>query len=68
MKETILISGMGCEHCVTAVREALEGIEVVAVHAVEIGSATVEYDESKIDRSQLVEAVEEAGYGVDQHS
>ena len=64
MKETLPISGMGCDHCVNAVREALENLDNVTVSSVEIGSAAVVYEESKIDRSVLVAAIEEAGYGV----
>lgn len=61
---TLQIDGMGCDHCVNAVREALEGVDGVDVSEVGIGHATVQYDESRVKREQLGTAVTEAGYEV----
>lgn len=56
------ISGMTCGHCVKAVREALATVPGVEVRAVEIGSATVAFDESTIDASRITQAVLDEGY------
>lgn len=55
---------MSCSHCVHAVRQALAGIEGVDVESVEIGSATVHYDDARASRDALVAAIEEEGYRV----
>lgn len=61
MRQRISIDGMGCEHCVTAVREALEGIDGVDVETVEIGTAVIEKDARAAD-AQVDEAIRTAGY------
>lgn len=59
----VTIEGMGCAHCVTAVREALEALPGVQVEEVEIGSATVRLAETGgPGRSQVLEAIRGAGY------
>ena len=60
-KETIAISGMSCEHCVRAVREALARLEGVTVENVEIGAATVSYGDA-VGREEVIAAIEDAGY------
>lgn len=59
---TIAISGMSCDGCVRAVRNALESVPGVRVDAVTVGSATVSYDELQTTRATLVQAIEKAGY------
>ena len=56
------IEGMSCHHCVMAVEKELKKINEVNVEDVQIGSAKVEYDESKINENVFKEAIEEAGY------
>lgn len=56
------VAGMSCGHCVHAVREALGGLPGVKVEGVSIGSATVNFDETKVTVGELVDAVSEAGY------
>ncbi len=64
MTETHLtIEGMSCDHCVMAVRKALERLPV-NVKDVRVGSALVSFDESVIGMEQLKQAVEEAGYTI----
>lgn len=65
--ETIKIRGMGCDHCVTAVRSALEALDGVDVEAVEIGSARVRIDPDAASRSTIDEAIREAGYEPETH-
>ena len=62
-KKEYKIDGMTCHHCVKAVEIELDEINV-ASREVEIGSAVVEFDESKISDDQVVKAIEEAGYTV----
>ncbi len=62
-KETIRIEGMGCAHCVGAVRSALAGIPGVVVHEVSIGAASVEIGSDAILQF-AVQAINQAGYTV----
>lgn len=61
--EVLKIEGMTCNHCVMHVRKELSKLDV-NIRDVQIGSADVEYDESKITRDDLKKAVDEAGYKV----
>ena len=56
------VSGMSCDHCVRAVREALDSVPGVNVEQVEVGTATVSFDENKTSVGDLVDAVYTAGY------
>ena len=61
--KTVMISGMSCGHCVTAVRKALTGVAGVAVTDVQIGSATVDLESlAALAAAEL--AIDEAGYDV----
>jgi copper chaperone len=62
--EEIKISGMSCEHCVHAVKKELDKIENLKIDDVRIGSAKVEYDETKVNDNLLEEAIENAGYKI----
>ncbi|MCB0711777.1 MAG: heavy-metal-associated domain-containing protein [Ignavibacteriae bacterium] len=63
MKETIKIEGMSCGGCVASVTNALKraGVENLEV---EIGSATVEYEEGRMTHQQIIDAIEDAGFDV----
>lgn len=61
--EVLQIEGMSCDHCVTSVREALQGVSGAAVESVEIGRAEVNAAPGT-SREQLVEAVEAVGFDV----
>ena len=61
--ETLEIEGMSCDHCVTAVRSALEGVSGAVVQDVEVGRATVDAG-PEATREMLVAAVEDAGFTV----
>jgi copper chaperone CopZ len=58
------IEGMGCAHCVNAVREALAGVPNVRVEDVQVGSATVSYDPALVGEDRIRAAVAAAGYEV----
>lgn len=60
--DTLHLSGMTCQHCVRAVRTALEGVPGVTVEDVDIGTARVTYDDETVQRDALRHAVEREGY------
>ncbi len=46
-KQRIEIEGMSCQHCVMAVKKALGGVLGILESDVQIGNASVKYDEAK---------------------
>jgi copper chaperone len=62
--EKISIKGMSCGHCVMAVKKGLSKLPIV-VKDVQVGSAEVEYDETKVDKQTIVETIEGSGYSVE---
>ena len=56
------ISGMTCDHCVRAVRSALEGVDGATVESVELGAARVRYDPERTSPARLAAAVSDEGY------
>ncbi|MDR0376830.1 MAG: cation transporter [Spirochaetaceae bacterium] len=63
MQTTVNIEGMSCEHCVKAVKTALEAITGVHSAAVNLKdkSALVDHGDG-VTQAELTDAVEEAGY------
>lgn len=59
---TIPIRGMSCGGCARSVGQALRRLPGVNVETVTIGSATLVYDPSVIDRDTLFTTIESAGY------
>jgi copper chaperone len=59
---TLHIEGMSCGHCLNAVNRALSSIPGVALESVQIGRASVRYDEQNVTPEALREAVADAGY------
>ena len=59
---TLKIDGMSCEHCVRAVRQALEELPLVDIQLVEIGRASVRYNNDSTSVERILAAIEEAGY------
>lgn len=57
------IEGMTCHHCVMAVTNALKSLGIDN-YSVEIGSASVTYDENELDIETIKAAIEEEGYKV----
>lgn len=65
MAEVVIrIEGMSCQHCVMRVKKALDSLSGITESNVEIGSAAIKYDESKITRENINSAIEKAGYKV----
>jgi copper chaperone CopZ len=66
-KETtaqIRVSGMTCGACAVSVKAALvrtRGVKSADVSA-EKGTATVVYDDSQVNRQQLIEAINKTGF------
>ena len=61
---TMKIEGMSCGHCVSAVQNALKGVEGVQVEQVRVGTATVSYDPATVSERRIAEAIEDEGYTV----
>lgn len=63
MSEAIIhIDGMSCQHCVMRVKKAIEELPGVGSASVEIGQANVTFDESKVSRQAIDDAIIKAGY------
>lgn len=53
---------MSCEHCVSHVRRALEGVAGVEIESVKIGEAVVSIPPGGVLREAAAEAIRAAGY------
>lgn len=60
----IEIEGMSCMHCVEAVKKAVEALDGVEEARVEIGSADVRFDESRVSQADIEAAVVKSGYRI----
>jgi copper chaperone len=58
----LMIDGMTCGHCMTAVSSALTTLPSVQVQDVTIGSADVAFDPDKVSVAQLLDVVNDEGY------
>lgn len=60
----IKVKGMSCQHCVSSVEKALNGLDGVSECSVSLDEekADIQYDDSKVNLNQLKKAIEEAGY------
>ncbi|MBQ3438242.1 MAG: cation transporter [Fusobacterium sp.] len=63
MQKIIKIDGMGCEHCIKSVKEALGEVENLKILDVKIGEATIEIENEDILKT-VVEKLDDAGYEV----
>ena len=63
--KTIKVKGMSCQHCVRAVKKALEGVPGVGEVSVDLAKGEVSLDEKgPIDEGQIREKIQKAGYEV----
>lgn len=60
----IKIEGMSCQHCVMAVKKAVGSVAGVTAADVEIGKASIVYDDSKATPADIDKAIEKAGFKV----
>ncbi len=60
----ISIQGMSCQHCVMRVKKAIDGLGGIRNSNVQVGSAQVSYDESKVAKKDIEDAIAKAGYKV----
>jgi len=58
----LVIDGMTCGHCVSAVSGALTSLPSVKVEDVTIGSANVAFDPDKVSVAKILDAVNDEGY------
>lgn len=63
-KATILIDGMSCMHCAMRVKKAIESLPGISSLDVEVGKATVTYEESSLDQATIENAIVKAGYRI----
>ena len=61
---TFSISGMSCGHCVKAVDKALAAVAGVTRADVTIGTATVEFDDTRTSADAIGAVIDDAGYQV----
>jgi len=66
-KRTMTIEGMHCHHCAMALRKSFTMVDGVSDAEVEVGKATVTFDESRVRDADLKKAVERAGYKIRDH-
>ena len=59
---TLSIEGMSCGHCLNAVNRALSTIPGVVLDSVQMGRASIRYDESVVAPEAIRAAVADAGY------
>ncbi len=61
MKLNLKIDGMGCEHCIKSVKEALETVKGIKILDVKIGSAEIETENDSV-LNEIREKLDDAGY------
>ncbi|WP_261764962.1 copper chaperone CopZ [Staphylococcus pasteuri] len=64
--KVINVEGMSCDHCKNAVESALARINGVSAAEVNLdkGQVRVDYDEDKVQLSDMKDAIEDQGYDV----
>lgn len=61
---TLHVTGMSCNHCVDAVKKAVNALDPKAGVEIDLPSGNVEIT-STMDMADFVTAIEDAGYDVD---
>lgn len=61
---TINIDGMSCQHCVMRVKKAIEALSGIQNLTIEVGKASVIFDNSKIQKKDIENAIVKAGYKI----
>ncbi len=60
----LTIGGMTCDHCVRSVVDAIRRNPAVADADVQVGAASVRFDEAQTTTAAIVDSVKSAGYAV----
>jgi copper chaperone CopZ len=61
--ETIQVSGIRCERCVLRLGGALGGLEgLESANANLLGEVTLAWDDERLDRDEIVAALDRAGF------
>jgi copper chaperone CopZ len=61
--ETIQVSGIRCERCVLRLGGALGGLDgLESAHANLLGEVTLSWDDERVEREQIVAALDRAGF------
>ena len=55
--KTFKIEGMSCQHCVMAVKKAVDGINGVSNSDVSVGNAKIDYDTSKTSEGTTADII-----------
>ena len=65
-QEIINVEGMSCDHCKNAVESALAKINGVSAAEVDLekGQVRADYNEDKVQLSDMKDAIEDQGYDV----
>lgn len=65
-QEIINVEGMSCDHCKNAVESALAKMNGVSAEEVDLekGQVRVDYNEEKVQLSDMKDAIEDQGYDV----
>jgi copper chaperone len=58
----LTIEGMSCGHCVMHVKNALNEVDGLKVEDVQIGKASVWFDDEKLKIESIAAKINEAGY------
>jgi len=61
---SLKIEGMSCQHCVASVKKELDSMDGITASDVSVGTARVEFDDSRTSRDEISRAVQNAGYKV----
>ena len=66
VKNVFIVNGMSCEHCVKAVKNALEPLPGVSSVAVDLSAktVTVEHEPAQITEDRIKFEIEDQGYDV----
>lgn len=62
--ETFKVKGMSCNHCKMAITKAIQGLDPKAQVEIDLALGNVKVD-SKLPREKICEAIDDAGYELD---
>lgn len=65
MNQTFQVSGMNCGHCRASITEAITALDGRAKVHVNLESGEVQVDASTLAPQQIIDAIEELGFGVE---